>query len=142
MTTKGFTLIELMIVVVIIGVLASIATPNFLRMQGNAKEANVKSNCHLVQLASEEFAIGNDGVYATDLSSTTLGGENIIDLLPWNARLQNPFTRNVTEPIDGAAGGVGETGYEPAVDGNGVNVGYVITGFGANSTVARYSNGN
>jgi prepilin-type N-terminal cleavage/methylation domain-containing protein len=141
MRTKGFTLIELMVVVVIIGVLASIATPNFMRMQGNAKEANVKSNCHLVQLASEEFAIGNDGVYAADLSSTTLNGETIIDLLPWNTRLKNPFTRNVTEPIDGAAAGSGETGYEPVVDVNGINVGYVVSGYGSNSTVCQYSNG-
>src|SRR5512134_1668378 len=128
MKTKGFTVIELMIVVVTIGVLVAITLPNFVRMQANAKEAGVKSNSHAVQVAAEDFSVQNDGVYAANLADVIPTGETIIDMLPHDQRLLNPFTRVRTEPIDGAATIPGETGYEPVVDALGQNVGYVITG--------------
>ena len=87
---KGFTLIELMIVVVIIGILAAIAIPNFIAMQNRAKEGSTKANMHTFQLAAEDYGVQHDGVYAA-------GADTVSLLLPsGGANFKNPFTSSTT----------------------------------------------
>jgi len=52
---KGFTLIELMIVVAIIAILAAIAIPNFLNFMSKARTAEVKSNLEAIYKAELSY---------------------------------------------------------------------------------------
>lgn len=59
--SKGFTLIELMIVVAIIGILAAIAIPNFLRYQLKSKTAEARTNIGAIKTSQEAFRAEFDG---------------------------------------------------------------------------------
>ena len=52
---KGFTLIELMIVVAIIGILAAIAIPSFLAMQLRAKRSELPTNLDAIRTAEKAY---------------------------------------------------------------------------------------
>lgn len=103
---KGFTLLELLVVVIIIGILAAIALPNFIGSQSKAKISQVKSNMHTVQLAAESYATDMAGVFsnsAAGIAAYYPGG----GATPGGAAgtfPSNPFTPGVNDnPADGAA---------------------------------------
>ena len=72
----GFTLIELMIVVAIIGILAAIAIPNFLRFQLKAKSSEGKTNLAAIRTAEESY-YSEFGLYVSALASPVAIGNNV-----------------------------------------------------------------
>lgn len=74
---KGFTLIELMIVVAIIGILAAIAIPNFIKFQCRSKQSEGKTNLKSMYVAQQSYLGEYDQFVAlatTDTTSTNIIG--------------------------------------------------------------------
>ena len=68
---KGFTLVEIMIVVAIIALLAAIAIPNLLRARLSANDALAQSTLRSISTAAETFATSNSGNYPGAETSLT-----------------------------------------------------------------------
>jgi type IV pilus assembly protein PilA len=61
---SGFTLVELLVVMLILGILAAIAIPAFFAQRDKAKDADAKASVRTAQTAIETYATDNDGSYA------------------------------------------------------------------------------
>lgn len=81
MTARGFTLIELMIAVAIIGILAAIAVPNYQKMTCRAQQSEAKSNAaQMVRLAAahaEEMRL-NPATFAFNVPCTGTFPQNAL----------------------------------------------------------------
>ena len=74
---KGFTLIELMIVVAIIGILAAIAIPNFLRYQLRSKFAELKTNVEAINKSEESIRQSERVLCATAMTGYYVATQQI-----------------------------------------------------------------
>src|SRR6202020_3245731 len=61
---KGFTLIERLVVILIIGILAAIAIPSFLNQKSKANDAAAKEQVRTMQNTMESYATEHNGTYA------------------------------------------------------------------------------
>ena len=102
--TKGFTIIEVMIVVVIIGLLAMLAIPGFQRMRGVSQDKAVLNNARQLAAAAEQY-YHETGESTVDLSSL-VGMTNYVKSLDTVAKESYPnfFTVAEAVTVSGVAG--------------------------------------
>ena len=68
--TRGFTLVEILIVIAVIGVLAAIAIPNFMRVRMNANEGAVRADLRTFSTSNESYrAFQNPPRYPPDMDT-------------------------------------------------------------------------
>ena len=68
---KGFTLVEIMIVVAIIALLAAIAVPSFVSARERSMQGRCVNNLRLISGAKDQYALQNDNTTPTALSDLT-----------------------------------------------------------------------
>ncbi len=94
---KGFTLLELLIVVVVLGVLALIALPTLLNTVDKAKDSSIAGNVNAASSSiSGQFALDNSQEYSTMVTNVVTDLNNGNNVNPANPDDMSPF-------VDGAA---------------------------------------
>jgi prepilin-type N-terminal cleavage/methylation domain-containing protein len=105
---KGFTLIELMIVVAIIGILAAIAIPKFADLVNKSKESAVKGSLGSIRSAISIYYSDTEGIFpasaaVTDLASALTTGNKYLDSIPsMSLPRPTPHTGSTNTVVTGA----------------------------------------
>lgn len=101
---RGFTLVEIMIVVVIIGMLAAMAIPGFQKVRNASQDKAVLNNARQLSAGADQYYLEN-GVTTVDLVNL-VGPTNYVKALNTTANETYPaaFTQGVAITVNGIAG--------------------------------------
>jgi type IV pilus assembly protein PilA len=101
---RGFTLVEIMIVVVIIGLLAALAIPGFQKVRTASQDKAVLNNARQLAAASDQYYLENGVSFVNQ--SALIGSTNYVKALNSvaNETYPNDFTQGVTITVTGIGG--------------------------------------
>lgn len=104
LSTQGFTLVEIMIVVVIIGLLAAMAIPAFQKVRTNSQNKAVLNNARQLSAGADQYYLEN-GVSTVTLTDL-IGPTSYVKALNTVAKETYPtyLTQGVTITVTGVAG--------------------------------------
>ncbi len=120
---SGFTLVELLVVMLILGLLAAIAIPAFFNQRDKAKDSSAKEAARTAETAMETYATDNSGKY----NSGTVTKGDLVNIE------QTLTAANLTSPIaqGGGSGDNADNSYKVTV----------TSSTGNTFSIARHSNG-
>ena len=103
---SGFTLVELLVVMLILGLLAAIAIPAFFNQRNKAKDASAKEAARTAETAMETYATDNGGVYNSQAAAATVASlKNIESTLNGaNLGVSNLGQKNYTVTVTSTTG--------------------------------------
>ncbi|MTI48217.1 MAG: type II secretion system protein [Firmicutes bacterium] len=110
---KGFTLIELIVVLAVLGIIAAIAVPRFAGVQDKAKANADDASLEIIEKAAELYVIAENETLPTgdekiDIDSSDLVEEGYLDEVP-DSQSDEPGSNEVSIKVD--ANGKAEANY-------------------------------
>ena len=94
---KGFTLVELLVVIVIIGVLAAIAVPKFTGTTERANGGKIASDLRAIDTAIQLYAVKNSGAIPTAIADIVTAGYLTVEPKPPSGKFIGTVTTTSTD---------------------------------------------
>ena len=114
---KGFTLVELMIVIVIVGILSSVALPNFLSQQDKAKATEGTTTLSaILKTAYADYQADNSAVDASKAATIAITGANKVNFGYTHTAISDPTVEELTVLATGAGNLAGKGNLGGCVD--------------------------
>jgi len=89
----GFTLVELLVVMLVVGILMAIAVPSYFSVTADARKTNFCSSLAEIEKALQMYAVRHNGEYPQNIDENTILNNDYFSKIP-----KNPYTNQLMKP--------------------------------------------